>query len=82
MSRIAAIEMESSTGKARHLLDEVKVKLGKVPNMMRVMANSAGLTDSEIADARTGAGVDEWSTAALKFATEVLKKVSAKELAR
>jgi uncharacterized peroxidase-related enzyme len=124
MSRIAAIEVESSTGKARHLLDGVKAKLGTVPNMMRVMANSeavlqgylglsgalgagllndklrqelalvtgqsngcdyclsahtflgkaAGLTDSEIVDARTGTGIDERSTVALKFATEVLKQ--------
>jgi uncharacterized peroxidase-related enzyme len=124
MSQIAAIEVESSTGRTRHLLDGVKAKLGTVPNMMRVMANSeavlqgylglsgalgtgllneklrqelalvtaqsngcdyclsahtllgktAGLADSEMVDARTGTGIDERSTAALRFATGVLKQ--------
>ena len=40
MSRIAAIEPEVSTGKKKQIFDGVKGKLGMVPNMLKVMANS------------------------------------------
>lgn len=133
MARIAAVDIEGSTGKTRQMFDGVKAKLGLVPNMMRTMANSeavlqgylglsgalgagllnaklrqelalitaqsngcdyclsahtllgkgAGLTDGEMVEARKGHGLDGKSTAALKFATEVLNKkgqVSVEEL--
>lgn len=40
MSRLPTIAPETATGKAKELLDTVKNKLGLVPNMTRVMANS------------------------------------------
>lgn len=40
MPRIQAIDPTAATGKARELLDAVRAKLGKVPNMMRTMASS------------------------------------------
>lgn len=45
MSRIAAIDPENATGKARELLDAVKSKLGMTPNMMRGMATSPAVLD-------------------------------------
>ncbi len=40
MSRLAAIQTESATGKAKELLEAVQAKLKITPNMTRVMANS------------------------------------------
>jgi uncharacterized peroxidase-related enzyme len=40
MSRLNQITPESTTGKARELLDTVKGRLGLVPNMTRAMANA------------------------------------------
>jgi uncharacterized peroxidase-related enzyme len=45
MARIAQISPESATGRAKELLDAVKVKLGLVPNMMRAMANAPAALD-------------------------------------
>lgn len=45
MSRIPQVNPESASGKAKELLDAVKGKLGLVPNMTRVMANSAAVLD-------------------------------------
>lgn len=45
MSRIAQINPESATGRAKELLDAVKGKLGLVPNMTRAMANSPAVLD-------------------------------------
>jgi len=40
MPRIEAIDPKEATGKARELLDGVKAKIGKAPNLMRTFANS------------------------------------------
>ncbi len=40
MSRLPVIDPSTAQGKAKELLDAVKAKLGLVPNMTRVMANS------------------------------------------
>lgn len=40
MSRLASIDPSTATGKSKELLDAVKGKLGLVPNMTKVMANS------------------------------------------
>lgn len=40
MKRFEAIKTEEATGRARQLLETVERKLGPVPNIMRVMANS------------------------------------------
>lgn len=40
MARIAQIDPDLATGKAKQLLDGVKSKLGIVPNMTRAMANA------------------------------------------
>ena len=45
MSRIAAIDPATATGKAHDLLTAVKAKMGLVPNMTRVMANSPAVLD-------------------------------------
>ncbi len=48
MSRIAAIEPEVSTGKKKQIFDGVKGKLGMVPNMLKVMANSEAVLQSYV----------------------------------
>ncbi|MBS1811155.1 MAG: carboxymuconolactone decarboxylase family protein [Acidobacteria bacterium] len=40
MPRLNAIDPKEATGKAKELLDSVKAKIGKVPNLMRTFANS------------------------------------------
>ncbi len=40
MSRLAAIQPQAATGKAKELLDAVQAKLKITPNMTKVMANS------------------------------------------
>jgi uncharacterized peroxidase-related enzyme len=40
MSRLQVIDPSTASGKAKDLLDAVKAKLGLVPNMTKVMANS------------------------------------------
>jgi hypothetical protein len=40
MARIVTIDPQSSTGKARTLLDAVQSKMKMVPNLMRVLASS------------------------------------------
>src|SRR5262245_42038763 len=46
MTRIQAIDYEQSTGKARELLDAVKAKFGKTPNMMKTMAQSPAVLEA------------------------------------
>jgi uncharacterized peroxidase-related enzyme len=46
MSRLHAVDPSTATGKAKELLDAVKGKLGIVPNMTRVMANSPAVLES------------------------------------
>lgn len=45
MNRIQQIDPASTTGKTRETLDAVKAKLGKVPNALRVFANSQAALD-------------------------------------
>ena len=40
MSRLQTINPSTATGKSKDLLDAVKAKLGRAPNMTKVMANS------------------------------------------
>ena len=46
MARLQIVDPENSTGKARDLLDAVQKKLGLVPNMVRVMANSPAVLEA------------------------------------
>jgi uncharacterized peroxidase-related enzyme len=46
MTRIQPINYEHSTGKARELLDAVKAKLGRTPNMMKTMAQSPAVLEA------------------------------------
>jgi uncharacterized peroxidase-related enzyme len=46
MTRITAIEPAKATGKAKELLDAVKNKIGRVPNMMRTMAHSPAVLEA------------------------------------
>ena len=46
MSRLNTIDPSTATGKAKDLLGAVKSKLGIVPNMTRVMANSPAVLES------------------------------------
>ncbi|SEF51631.1 uncharacterized peroxidase-related enzyme [Bryocella elongata] len=45
MSRLSVIDPATSTGKAHDLLSAVKAKLGIVPNLTRVMANSPAVLE-------------------------------------
>lgn len=45
MSRLATINAESASGKAKELLDAVKAKLGMTPNMMKTMAAAPAVLD-------------------------------------
>ncbi len=49
MSRLPAISPETATGKPKELLDAVKHKLGLVPNMTKVMANSPAVLEGYLA---------------------------------
>ena len=46
MTRITAVEPAKATGKAKELLDAVKNKVGRVPNMMRTMAHSPAVLEA------------------------------------
>jgi uncharacterized peroxidase-related enzyme len=46
MTRIQPINYEQSTEKARELLDAVKTKLGRTPNMMKTMAQSPAVLEA------------------------------------
>ena len=46
MSRLVAVDPAKATGKAKDLLDKVKMKLGVTPNMMRTMANSPAVLEA------------------------------------
>lgn len=49
MSRIAAIQPDAATGKAQELFTAVAHKLGLVPNMTRVMAQSPSVLEGYLA---------------------------------
>jgi uncharacterized peroxidase-related enzyme len=46
MARLSAVDPTTATGKVKDMLDAVKTKMGKVPNMTRVMANSPAVLES------------------------------------
>jgi uncharacterized peroxidase-related enzyme len=46
MSRLSPIDPSAASGKAKDLLDAVKAKLGIVPNMTKVMANSPAVLEA------------------------------------
>ncbi len=46
MSRLAAIQPQAATGKAKELLDAVQAKLKITPNMAKVMANSPAVLEA------------------------------------
>jgi uncharacterized peroxidase-related enzyme len=46
MSRLHMIDPSAATGEAKMLLDGVRVKLGLVPNMTKVMANSPAVLEA------------------------------------
>jgi len=46
MSRFKSIEPEKAEGKAKELLSGVQAKLGKVPNIFKLMANSPAVLES------------------------------------
>jgi uncharacterized peroxidase-related enzyme len=46
MSRLHVVDSSTAQGKAKELLDAVKAKLGLVPEMTRVMANSPAVLES------------------------------------
>jgi uncharacterized peroxidase-related enzyme len=48
MSRIHQINPETATGRAKTLLDTVKIHLGLVPNMTRAMANAPAVLDGHL----------------------------------
>ena len=60
MSRLQAVDPSTATGKAKDLLDAVKAKLGLVPNMTRVMANSPEVLEAYLGfnGALTGGRLD------------------------
>ena len=46
MPRIQALDPASATGRAKELLDGVRRKLGRTPNLMRTMANSPAVLEA------------------------------------
>jgi uncharacterized peroxidase-related enzyme len=56
MSRLQAVDPSTATGKAKDLLDAVKAKLGLVPNMTKVMANSPEVLEAYLGFNGTLAG--------------------------
>jgi uncharacterized peroxidase-related enzyme len=46
MARLSTVDPSQATGKAKELLDGVKAKLGIVPNMTRVMADSPAVLEA------------------------------------
>ena len=46
MSRFNSVDPSTASGKAKDLLDAVKAKLGLVPNMTKVMANSPAVLEA------------------------------------
>jgi uncharacterized peroxidase-related enzyme len=49
MARIQPVNLEETTGKTKELIDAVKAKLGRVPNLMATMAHSPAVLESYLA---------------------------------
>lgn len=57
MSNLKVIDPTQATGKSKQLLDAVKQKLGGVPNMFRIMANSPAVLEAYLSfNASLGTG--------------------------
>lgn len=56
MPRLTTIHPEAATGKQRELLDTVRTRLGRVPNMMRTMAQSPAVLEGYLALSQALAG--------------------------
>lgn len=56
MSRLTAVDPATATGKAKELLEAVKAKLGKAPNMMRSMAQSPAVLEAYLGFSATLGG--------------------------
>lgn len=56
MARLTAINPEAATGKQAELLDTVRTQLGRVPNMMRTMAQSPAVLQGYLGLNRALAG--------------------------
>lgn len=48
-NRIQAVDTDKATGATKAVLDNVKEKMGKVPNIFRLMANSPAAVDAYLA---------------------------------
>ncbi|HWP44842.1 MAG TPA: carboxymuconolactone decarboxylase family protein [Blastocatellia bacterium] len=46
MTRIQPVSYEQSSGKTKELLDQVKARLGRTPNMMKTMAQSPAVLEA------------------------------------
>lgn len=46
MSRMTTVDPVTATGKTKELLDAVKAKMGKVPNLIRTMAHSTAAVEA------------------------------------
>lgn len=49
MSRLSAVRPEAATGKQKELFDGIHKRLGRVPNMMRTMAQSPAVLEGYVA---------------------------------
>ncbi len=60
MSRIPTVDPKQATGKAKVLLDTVQQSLGRVPNLVRVLANAPAALDSylQFSSALAGGSLD------------------------
>jgi uncharacterized peroxidase-related enzyme len=56
MARLNAIDPATATGKSKQLLDGMQAKLKRVPNLMKVMANSPAVLESYLASSDALAG--------------------------
>ena len=81
MSRLSTIQPAEATGKAKELLTAVRAKLGLVPNMTKVMANSPAVLEGYLGFSgalasgllsRGGHSADARADAALTLARRVL----------
>lgn len=56
MPRLSTIHPETATGRQSQLLDTIRTQLGRVPNMMRTMAQSPAVLEGYLALSRALAG--------------------------
>jgi len=65
MSILTSVDPENATGKARELLNAVQQRTGRIPNMVRLMANSPATLDAylrfavALLDARLDKGISD-----------------------